>query len=183
VRRLFLFMNVSVDGYVEAPGHDLSWSQTHFEAFSPEGSREVDTILLGHKTYELMKAFWPTPQAAQVQPEVARFMNERRKVVASHAPFEPGWQNVTVIHGDVAAAVSELKAQPGGDIIILGSNNLCVTLLQEGLLDELQLVVNPIALGAGTSLVAGLAKRVRLKLAATRLFPSGSILLVFEPEE
>jgi dihydrofolate reductase len=174
-------MNISVDGYVEAPGHDLSWSHADFEAFSAEGSREVDTILLGRKTYELMKAFWPTPQAAQAAPEVATFMNEQHKVVASHTAFEPGWQNVTVIHGDVAAAVRQLKAQPGGDIIILGSNNLCVTLLQEGLIDELQIVVNPVALGAGVSLLAGLTKRVELRLAATRQFRSGAIMLVFKP--
>ena len=145
-------MNVSLDGYFEAPGHDLSWAKNDLEAFSPEQSQEVDTILLGHRTYEMMKSFWPTPQAEQVAPEIARFMNAKNKVVASHEPFEPGWKNVTVISGDVAGAVKKLKQLPGKDIIILGSNNLSVSLMREGLIDEFQIVVIPIVLGSGRTL-------------------------------
>src|SRR5687767_9805053 len=105
MRKLFLFMNVSLDGYVEGPGSDLSWAHNDFEAFSPEASGEVDALLLGRKTYEMMRSFWPTPQAAQVAPEVATFMNERRKYVASRGSFEPGWQNSTLLSGEVAAQV------------------------------------------------------------------------------
>ena len=172
-------MNVSLDGYFEAPGHDLSWAKNDFEAFSPEQSQEVDTILLGHRTYEMMKSFWPTPQAEQVAPEIARFMNAKNKVVASHEPFEPGWKNVTVISGDVAGAVKKLKQLPGKDIIILGSNNLSVSLMREGLIDEFQILVNPVAIGEGTSLLAGLPKRADLTLTETRKFDSGTILLTY----
>src|SRR5262249_15350904 len=120
MRKVFLFMNVSLDGYFEGQGHDISWSHTDFEPFSTEESQGVDTILLGHRTYELMESFWPTPQAEEVAPDVARFMNENRKVVASHASFEPSWRNVTVINDNVAEQVRKLKEQPGKDIIILG---------------------------------------------------------------
>src|SRR5512141_1528389 len=122
MRRIFLFMNVSLDGYFEGPGHDIAWAHGGSEPFSADESQAVDTILLGRRTYELMRAFWPTPQAAESQPEIARFMNERRKVVASHKPFEPGWKNVTVISGDVVGEVSRLKEQPGQTMIMLGSN-------------------------------------------------------------
>src|SRR6476469_9105423 len=122
-------MNVSLDGYFEGPVHDISWAHAGSEPFSPDQSQQVDAILLGHRTYDLMKGFWPTPQAAESEPEIARFMNERRKVVASHKPFEPGWKNVSVISGDVAGEVRQIKAQPGKNIIILGSNNLCVSLM------------------------------------------------------
>jgi dihydrofolate reductase len=179
MRRIFLFMNVSVDGYFEAPGHDLSWAKNDFEAFSPGESQETDTILLGHRTYEMMKNFWPTPQAAQVAPEIAKFMNEKLKVVASHKPFEPGWKNAMVVSGDVAGAVRKLKEGPGMGIIMLGSNTLCASLMPEGLIDEFQILVNPVALGEGTSLFKGLSKKVDLTLAETRTFKSGSILLTY----
>jgi dihydrofolate reductase len=185
MRKTFLFMLVSLDGYFEGPDHDISWfasdSDSHFEAFSLEQSKEVDTILLGHRTYDLMKSYWPTPHALENEPEIARFMNENPKVVFSHKPFEPGWKNVTVITGDVAGAVRKLKEQPGKSIAIFGSNNLCVTLMQEGLVDEFRILVNPVALGDGTPLFKGLAKKADLTLTDTRKFESGKILLTYQP--
>jgi dihydrofolate reductase len=184
MRRIFLFMNVSLDGYFEDEQHDISAfhaGDDAFEAFSPERGEEVDTILLGHKTYEMMKAFWPTPQAQESSPEIATFMNERLKVVLSHQPFEPGWRHVRVISGDVAGEVRRLKEQPGKAIIIFGSSNACVSLLEAGLLDELQIMVNPIVFGGGTSLFTGLREKVSLTLTQTRAFPSGRLLLTYEP--
>ena len=108
-------------------------------------------------------------------------MNEQRKVVVSHQSFEPGWNNVTVICDDVAGEVKKLKAQPGKDIIILGSNNLCVSLMQEGLIDEFQIVVNPVVLAEGTTLFEGLPADAELRLTGTRQFKNGTILLTFEP--
>jgi dihydrofolate reductase len=183
MRRIFLFMNVSLDGYFEGPGHDISWTKGDYEAFSPAESQEVDTMLFGRKTYEMMRSFWPTPAAAEFAPEVARFMNERRKVVVSHASFDPGWDKVTVISDDVAGEIRRLKEGPGQNIIILGSNNLCVSLMQEGLIDEFQILVNPVVLGAGTSLFEGLPKPAGLRLTATQAFKSGTVLLTYEPVE
>ena len=181
MRKIFLFINTSLDGYFEGPGHDISWSKGDYEAFSPEESQGVDTILLGHRTYDMMASFWPTPQAQEVGPEVARFMNEKLKVAASHQSFDPGWKNVRVISGDVPAAVKQLKEQPGKNIIILGSNNLSVSLMQAGLIDEFQVLVNPVALGAGTPLFTGLTRRANLKLVEARPFKSGAVLLMYEP--
>lgn len=176
-------MNVSLDGYFEGPGHDISWSHDDFEAFSLEQSKEVDTLLFGRKTYELMKGFWPTPQAEEIAPEIAKFMNEKLKVVVSHNSFEPGWNNVMVISDDVAGEVRKLKEQPGKTIAMFGSNNLCVSLMQEGLIDEFQILVNQVALGEGTSLFKGLPKKAELRLTETRKFESGTILLTYEPVE
>jgi dihydrofolate reductase len=181
MRKIFLFMNVSLDGYVEAPGHDISIFHGDFEAFSAGDSGGVDTLLFGHRTYDMMKLFWPTAQATQTAPEVAQFMNDRRKIVVSHQPFDPGWKNVTVFSGDALEQISQLKAQPGQDIIILGSNTLCVSLMQEDLIDEFQIVVNPVALGAGTSLFAGLSQKAELTLIETRPFKNGAILLKYQP--
>lgn len=183
MRKIFLFMNVSLDGYIADANNDISSFHNDFEAFSLGESGEVDTILLGRKTYEMMESFWPTPQAAEMAPEVARFMNEKQKIVVTHQPFEPGWQNVTVISDDVAAEIKELKEQPGETIIILGSNDLCVSLMQEGLIDEFQIMVNPVVFGAGTSLFKSLPEKADLTLTETRQFNSGTVLLTYELAE
>jgi dihydrofolate reductase len=184
MRKIFLFMNVSLDGYFEGPGHNISFfndDADHFEAYSPTEGQEVDTILLGHTTYEMMKSFWPTPQALKNAPEIAEFMNEKLKVAVSHKPFEPGWKNVKVISGDVAGELKKFKEQPGKNIIMFGSNNLCISLMQAGLVDEFQILVNPVVIGEGTSLFRGLPGKASLKLKQTRPFKSGKVLLIYEP--
>lgn len=182
MRKLWLLMNVSLDGYFEAPGHDISWASGGFEPFSDDDTGSVDAFLFGHRTYDMMKNFWPTPQAAATAPEVATVMNEKNKFVVSHAAFEPGWNNVTVLSGDdVLAEVQRLKDQPGGSIAVFGSNNLCVTLLREGLLDELHILVNPVLLGTGTSLFTGLPEKAALTLTKSQSYPSGATMLTYVP--
>ncbi len=181
MRRLFLFMNISLDGYFEGPQHDLSFFTRDFEAFSSEKGRQVDTMLFGHRTYEMMKSFWPTPQAQQVAPEIAEFINQKRKLVASHQPFDPGWKNVEGISGDVCAEVKKLMEGPGDDIMIFGSNQLCASLVQADRVDELQLMVNPVVIGAGTPLLKGLPGRADFVLADTHPFKSGVVLMTYRP--
>lgn len=181
MRRIFMFVNVSLDGYFEGPEHDLSWATAEYEAFSPGEGEEADAILLGRRTYDLMRSYWPTPEAAEREPEVAEFMNETPKYVVSHVPFDPLWNNVTVITTDVAGEIQRLKEGPGKSIAIFGSNNLCVTLMQEGLIDEFQIMVNPVALGRGTPLFQGLPERARFRLTGTRTFDTGAVLLTYEP--
>ena len=181
MRRIVLFMNVSLDGYFEGRDHDLSWATTEYEAFEPGAGPGLDAILLGHRTYDLMKLYWPTREAQRSQPEIARTMNETQKYVVSHVPFDPGWQNVTVISSNVTEEIRRLKEAPGGAIMIFGSNDLCVTLMQEGLIDEFQIMVNPIVLGEGTTLFDGLPERMPLRLTSTRSFETGAVLLTYEP--
>jgi dihydrofolate reductase len=182
MRKIVVFTNISLDGYFEGADHDLSGFKNDFEAFPAEPGQEADALLFGRKTYEMMK-FWSTPQAEEVMPEIAKFMNEKLKIVASRAPFEPGWKNVRVISGDVCAAVEKLKEEPGGNIIMFGSNTLCVSLMQAGLIDEFQIVVNPVAFGEGTSLFNGLPEKAEFTLMETRQFKSGAILLTYQPAE
>lgn len=181
MRKITLFTNVSLDGYFEAPGHDLSWTTNSDEAFSSQQGGEVDTFLFGRETYEMIRNFWSTPQAAQFQPGMARSLNENRKVVAAHAGYAPGWKNATVISGDVVGAVRQLKAGPGKDILIFGSNQLCASLVPAGLIDEFQIIINPVLLGAGTSLFHGLAEKTPVKLVSTRTFAVGTVMLTYAP--
>lgn len=181
MRKIFLLMQVSLDGYFQDANHDISWAHDDGEAFSADQSRdEVDALLFGHTTYDMMKAFWPTPQAKQTAPEIAKVMNEKQKYVTSHKPFDPGWQNVTVLSGnDIVKQIKALKEGPGKTIGVFGSNKLCVSLIEAGLLDELQIILNPVALGEGTPLFKGLPKPHTFTLAETKKFKSGKLLMTF----
>jgi len=182
MRKISVFTNISLDGFFEGPGHDLSGFKYNSEAFTNRSGETVDALLFGRRTYEMMK-FWSTPEGAERAPGVARFMNDTYKYVASRQDYDPGWRNVEVIRGDVAGKVRSLKERSGQNIMMFGSNELMVSLLQEGLIDELQIVVNPVALAQGTPLFKGLAGKVEFKLMDTFVFKTGAVLLRYEQDE
>lgn len=181
MRPVSLFMNVSLDGFFEGPDQDLSWSKGDFQAFPQDPDQQADTILLGRRTYDMMAGFWPTAQAEALYPDIARYMNTTQKAVVTHRPVELAWANTTAITHNLTESVRELKQAPGKGIIILGSNNLCVQLMQAGLVDEFQLVLNPVAIGAGTSLFTGLAGRAELALVDSQTSPTGVTMLTYRP--
>lgn len=183
MRNLFAFLMVSVDGYFEGVNHDLSWHivDAEFHDFCHDQNSRIGTLLFGHRTYDLMAGFWPTPQGTAVDPEGAVFMNSTPKVVVSRSPFKPEWHNTTAVSANLLDEVKKLKAQPGKEIAIFGSNELLVSLMAAGSVDEFRILVAPVALGKGTPLFAGLEKRVKLKLTATRGFNSGNVLHRYVP--
>jgi dihydrofolate reductase len=178
MRRIYLFMMVSLDGYFEGEGHDLSWHTVddEFNEFVHGQLRDTGAILFGKRTYQMMAAFWPTLQGQAVDKETADAMNAVPKYVASHEPFETKWNNTTVLSGDVAGEVSKLKSESGKDVAILGSNMLCVSLMEKGLVDEFRVMVNPRAIIKGTPLFAGLERPMRFKLLDSRIFKGGNVL-------
>jgi dihydrofolate reductase len=177
--KVFVFMNVSVDGRVEGPDHDISWAHGDSEPFAREQGKSVEALLFGRRTFELMRQFWPTDQARQVAPETAAFMNEKPKYVASHSGFEPGWAGATVLHEDAIGQIRGLKARTAGRIAIFGSNTLCAGLVDAGLIDEFQIMVNPVLLGEGTSLFPGVAARAQLRLISAEPQSTGAVLLTY----
>lgn len=183
VRKLFSFMVMTLDGYHEGRNGEFDWPNVddEFNEFAVSQLRDIGTLLFGRATYEGMASYWPTPAARQGDPVVAGFMNEVDKVVFSTTLPSAGWENTTLVSGDAAAAIGELKAQAGKDLAVFGSSNLTVGLLEQGLVDELRVMVMPVLLGAGHSLFAGLKDRVVLKLARTETFSSGNTLLVYRP--
>ena len=184
--KLFLFMNISLDGYIADRNHDTAifhHRDHEFEAFQQKEGKGAGTILLGRKTYDIMKQFWPTDMAAQMIPDVAAYMNATPKLVVSHTDFTPEWENTTVISTAVVEQVRQYKANAVEDIIVLGSNNLSITLMQAGLIDEIQIVLNPVVLGSGTTLFIGLPQATDLVLQETRQFKSGKLLLVYAPAQ
>jgi dihydrofolate reductase len=179
---VFVFMNVSLDGYVEGPGHDISWAHGDSEPFAQEQGRLVEAILFGRRTYEMMRQFWPTEQAQRAAPETARFMNEKPKYVASHEAFDPGWDRVTVFHEDAIEQIRGLKERTAGRLAIFGSNTLCAGLVDAHLIDEFQIMVNPVLLGEGTPLFRGLRERAQVRLVRAEPQASGAVLLTYARE-
>jgi dihydrofolate reductase len=177
MRKIFLFMMVSLDGYFEGTGHDLSWHNVdaEFNVFAHEQNNNLDTVLFGRRTYDLMAEFWPTAEAVQLDKETSDWMTRARKIVVSE-PFKPTWENTEVVSGNVTENIAKLKQEPGTDIALLGSNMLCVSLMEAGLIDEFRLMVNPVAIGKGTPIFAGLSKPSKLKLIDSRTFRSGNVL-------
>lgn len=178
MRNLFAFLMVSVDGYFEGVNHDLSWHNVdaEFQDFAHDQNSRIGTLLFGHRTYNLMAGFWPTPQGAAIDPETAVFMNATPKLVVSRSPMKPEWSNTTAVSANLLDEVRKLKTQPGKEIAIFGSNGLLVSLMAAELVDEFRVLTAPVALGRGTPLFAGLEKSVKLKLTATRGFNSGNVL-------
>jgi dihydrofolate reductase len=108
-------------------------------------------------------------------------MNQLPKVVFSRTLRQVSWQNTTLVKGDLAAAVRDLKRAPGPDMVILGSGSIVSQLAQVGLIDHFQIVVNPIVLGKGKSMFDGVQTTLALRLTGTRSFANGNVLLDYEP--
>ena len=184
MRKLILFMLISLDGFYEGPGHTIDWHnvEAEFNEFAQAQLDSVDMLLFGRLTYELMVAYWPTAEAARDDPVTAAAMNRLPKIVFSRTLSSATWENTRLVSEHLAEEITKLKAQPGKDLIIFGSSDLSVTLIQHGLIDEFRIMLNPVALGEGKSLFNGLQSRLPLELLKTRTFKSGNVLLYYRPK-
>jgi len=180
--KVALFMMVSLDGYMEGLNHDLSWHNVddEFNEFAATQLDEASTLVFGKKTYEMMAEFWPSQYAIKSGPVVAGKMNNMPKIVFSHRLKRADWDNTQVL--SEIKELSNLKKNSSKDLLVLGSNNLGVSLLQMDLLDKIRIMINPVIIGSGTALFKGLSKVKKLKLASSRSFRSGNVLLYLRPE-
>lgn len=134
-------------------------------------------LLFGRVTYEGMASYWPSQKG-----EIADFMNTIPKIVFSRTLEKAEWSNTRLMRGDAAPEVSRLKRQPGGNLTIFGSAQLCSTLTEHGLIDEYQLGVVPVVLGRGTPLFKPRPNRMRLTLIEARPTKSGCVILRYRPD-
>jgi dihydrofolate reductase len=186
MRKIIVFNSVSLDGYFTDPNGDMSWAHAgsddaEWNAFVGANASGSGQLLFGRITYELMAGYWPTPQALQNNPVVAEGMNRMPKVVFSRTLDNVSWSNTTLVKGDLASAARKLKQEPGPNMVILGSGSIVSQLASEGLIDEYQFVVNPIALGKGRTMFEGIPRKLNLKLTSTRSFANGKVVLCYEP--
>ena len=185
MRKMIFFMLTTLDGFYEGPNKEIDWHNVdeEFNEFAIEQLNSVDVLLFGRVTYELMASYWPTPAATTNDPIVADKMNSLPKIVFSKTLSSVEWQNTRLVKENIAEEISKLKQQPGKDLIIFGSSDLAVTLIQHGLIDEYRIMVNPVVLGNGKSLFKGINHKLNLKLLKTKTFRSGNVLLYYQPEE
>ena len=184
MRKILVFEHVSVDGFFTDAKNDMSWAHRQDEewnAFMSSNASGDGELLFGRVTYEMMSAFWPTPQAAAMLPTVAAGMNRMKKLVFSRTLDRAGWQNTTIVHGDLVAETARLKQQRGPDIAILGSGSIVSQLTDARLVDEYQIVVNPIVLGRGRTLFDTLRTTMPLSLTQTRKFTNGNVVAWYKP--
>ncbi len=177
-------MMTSLDGYMEGENHDLSWHNvdTEFNEFAAKQLEEIDSIFFGKNTYELMEGYWPTAKPEdQFDAVVAKHMNTLPKYVFSRTLQtvigKDAWQNVHLVPSVTPEFIQKVKQESEKDIAVLGSNNLCVTLLENNLLDELRIMVNPLVIGKGIPLFAGIEKKEQFHLESSRSFKNGNVLL------
>ena len=187
MRKLIVFENVSLDGYFTDAKNDMSWAHRgnaddkEWKAFTAENASGESQLLFGRKTYEMMVKYWPTSEAKEKDPKVAGGMNALPKLVFSRTLTNVSWANTKVVNGDPAGEVRKLKKESGPVMVILGSGSIVAQLAAAGLIDEYQLVLTPVALGKGRTLFEGLPKNMDLKLAHSRVFKNGNVLLNYEP--
>jgi dihydrofolate reductase len=184
MRKVILFNLITLDGFMAGPGGDISWHNVdeEFNRFAIAQLDDVGALLFGRVTYDLMAGYWPTTGAVADDPEVANRMNQLPKVVFSRTLDKAAWQNTRLVTGDAVEAVSMLKQQPGKDLFVFGSANLAATLIQNDLIDEFRVMVNPVVLGRGTPLFQKIQQPLKLKLLKTKPFQNGNVLLYYQQE-
>jgi class 3 adenylate cyclase/dihydrofolate reductase len=185
--RLVVTAFMTLDGVVEGPGFDehrdgrnawaLRVQQPEDEVYNSAQLSGADALLLGRRTWQIWAAFWPTATGP-----LAERMNAVPKYVVSTTLEHSDWNNTTILSADVRQRILDLKAQPGGELVVYGSPDLVGFLLENGLIDEYRILVYPVILGSGKHLFADRIDMQHLRLVHTRTFGSGVVLLVFEPE-
>ncbi len=185
--KLVVFNNVTLDGYFTGADGDFSWGHSgredaEFNAFVNDNASGEGRLLFGRITYELMASYWPTPMAFKNDPIVAEGMNRMLKVVFSRSLENVSWSNTQLVKGDIVSAIRKMKNETGNDMTILGSGSIVSQLAPEGLIDEYQVVLNPVVLGNGRTMFDGIKEKLNLKLTETRTFSSGKVFLCYEPK-
>jgi dihydrofolate reductase len=178
MRKLVVTENITVDGVIDMAA---GWfdpltqdvDQSDIIATNAEHSAAADALLVGRNTFEAFRDFWP--KQTDDPTGVSDYLNRVNKYVLSRTIGDSGWQNTTVLRGDLVEEVQALKAAPGRDIVATGSVQLVQALVATGLVDEYRLFVFPIVVGRGARLFD--SGEVQLRLLETRPFISGVVLL------
>ncbi|MPZ25108.1 MAG: dihydrofolate reductase [Micromonosporaceae bacterium] len=184
---------VSVDGVMQGNGgrHENldggfergGWARPMFDdeamTFVNQAYQRADAFLFGRRTYELFAGYWGVMDSGNSP--IAAALNTRPKYVASTTLTDPQWADTTVLSGDLAAAVGELRAQPGGELQVHGSGNLVRWLLANQLVDEITLLVCPVVVGQGTRLFPDSGPDTALDLVDSRAYPKGITIQTYRP--
>ncbi len=184
MRKIIYSLSVSLDGFAAGPNKNLDWvfMDEEIHTFFNRQAEVCDAFLYGRGMYELMSAYWPTadlnPSASAVEVEFSRIWKAAHKIVFSNTLDKVEW-NSRLVKGNLAEEVEKLKSQPGNALGI-GGPTLAASLIQQDLIDEFHLMVNPVVLGSGTPFFPTLEKPLNLKLVETRTFKGGVVYVHYQ---
>jgi dihydrofolate reductase len=189
MRNLIFFMHTSLDGFVAGLNGEMNWINVDEALFDFVATMtdQADTALYGRVTYEMMQSYWPKagekPNASKHDKEHSAWYNKVSKVVLSKTIQETGLHNTKVIGDNLSDNINKLKQSSNGgrkNILIFGSPGASQSLLNQGLIDEFWLFVNPIILGQGKPLFKNITGTTKLKVVESKTFASGVIALHYE---
>jgi dihydrofolate reductase len=184
MRRILVFNNLSLDGLFCDGARSIEWAKrdgSELTEYVKQVGSNVTTYLFGKNTYQMFAGFWPTPAGRAANPYFAKLLCEQPKIVFSKTLDRADWDNTTLQPSADKRTIDTLKASKGGDCMIFGSGQLVQALAGQGLVDEYQLVLHPIALGGGRPLFGNLARPVELDLVEAKPFRNGTVLLRYRP--
>jgi dihydrofolate reductase len=185
MRNVVAFMHMALDGFAAGPNGELDWIayDQELEKHAETVVSTVGTALYGRVTYQMME-YWRTvpsnPEATKHEIEHAKWIEAIPKVVISTTLKSSDWNNTSIIADNLSEAILKLKQQPGKDIVIFGSPSLTKALAQLNLIDEYQLTLSPVLLGAGVQFFSQLAQKRPLQLLASKTFGSGAMALHYK---
>jgi len=191
--KLITNTQITVDGVVQGNGgrdenrsggfERGGWARPLFDSnaitFVDQFYQRADAFLFGRRTYDLFAGYWGVMEPGSGP--IADALNTKPKYVASNTLTDPRWANTTVLSGDLAAAISELKAKPGGELQVHGSGTLIQWLLKNDFIDEMNLLIVPVVVGQGMRLFPDSGPDMALDLVESRAFPKGITLQVYRP--
>jgi dihydrofolate reductase len=184
MRKLVAFNFITLDGYFEGPEKgDISWHKHGKEEneFSAKMLTLESTLLFGRVTYDLMAGYWPTTYAIKNDPIVAEGMNKADKIVFSRTLRKAEWNNTMVVKGNIGEEIEKLKQMSGKDMTLLGSGSIINQFTELGMIDEYQIMIDPVVIGRGTPIFRNIRNQMDLKLIETNIFKSGVVLLIYRP--
>ena len=187
MRKIIFLMHVSLDGLVAGPNGEMDWI-TYDDEVQAAGHvlhQTTDAAIYGRVTYQMMESYFPTlldnPAADKGDLAHAKWLDRSTKMVFSKTLKSVAWKNTVIIHDNIAEEMKRIKAQAGQDMWMLGSPTLAREFMRSDLIDEYRLNVNPVVLGKGMPLFAGLDKPINLKLLEAKTYKCGVVGMRYEP--
>ena len=183
MKNLSVFNFITLNGYYKGANEEIDWHKHSEEdaEYSAESLKAGNILLFGRVTYEMMAGFWPSPMALENFPTVAEGMNKAEKIVFSKTLKKADWQNTRIISDNILDEIRKLKEVAGKDMTLLGSGSILNQMAEAGLIDEYQIMIDPVAIARGTPIFQNIKHQLDLKLTNTRTFKNGAVLLCYRP--
>ena len=182
MRKMITQVMLSIDGYFEGPHREIGWHNVddEYNEYAAGLLDSAGAIIFGRHTYELMSNYWPTKTAIENDPVIANRMNQLPKIVFSKSLKKIEWDHTRLLKEADKEEIIRLKEQSAMDLVVLGSANLVSYLSNLGVIDEYQVMINPLVLGKGRPYFQEPQKLI-LNRQKTKVFRSGNVLLCYHP--